>query len=229
MTAAAVASPVQTAGRRLGRPRGGEEPADQAGRDGGARPDHQGRGAAHRRLVPERRRWSGASAYPSCSRCWRSTTSTPTVQGLDTVPLEDQPPVNVVRYAFQSMVGAGTHHGRWSPCCSCSCAGASGGCRPARGSTAPWCSAARCRSSRCSPAGSPPRSAGNPGSCTASCAPRRRSPAPPASPSGYGVLAAVYLGLLIAVVLGRCVRLARTPLPSRPSDADAVYPLSRVE
>jgi len=31
-----------------------------------------------------------------------------TVQGLDAVPLEDQPPVNVVRFAFQTMVGIGT-------------------------------------------------------------------------------------------------------------------------
>jgi cytochrome d ubiquinol oxidase subunit I len=31
-----------------------------------------------------------------------------TVQGLDTVPEQDQPPVNVVRYAFQTMVGIGT-------------------------------------------------------------------------------------------------------------------------
>jgi cytochrome d ubiquinol oxidase subunit I len=31
-----------------------------------------------------------------------------TVQGLDTVPAADQPPVNVVRFAFQSMVGIGT-------------------------------------------------------------------------------------------------------------------------
>jgi cytochrome d ubiquinol oxidase subunit I len=30
------------------------------------------------------------------------------VQGLDAVPEDDQPPVNVVRYAFQSMVGIGT-------------------------------------------------------------------------------------------------------------------------
>ncbi|MEO3889479.1 cytochrome ubiquinol oxidase subunit I [Nonomuraea sp. B5E05] len=30
-----------------------------------------------------------------------------TVQGLNTVPVEDQPPVNVVRLAFQSMVGIG--------------------------------------------------------------------------------------------------------------------------
>jgi cytochrome d ubiquinol oxidase subunit I len=30
------------------------------------------------------------------------------VQGLDTVPLADQPPVNVVRFAFQTMVGIGT-------------------------------------------------------------------------------------------------------------------------
>jgi cytochrome d ubiquinol oxidase subunit I len=30
------------------------------------------------------------------------------VQGLDTVPVHDQPPVNVVRFAFQIMVGIGT-------------------------------------------------------------------------------------------------------------------------
>jgi cytochrome bd ubiquinol oxidase subunit I len=32
----------------------------------------------------------------------------PTVQGLDAVPPEDRPPVNVVRVAFQAMVGIGT-------------------------------------------------------------------------------------------------------------------------
>jgi cytochrome d ubiquinol oxidase subunit I len=31
-----------------------------------------------------------------------------TVKGLDTVPVADQPPVNVVRFAFQTMVGIGT-------------------------------------------------------------------------------------------------------------------------
>ncbi|MBO0850659.1 MAG: cytochrome ubiquinol oxidase subunit I, partial [Pseudonocardia sp.] len=31
-----------------------------------------------------------------------------TVAGLDSVPVTDQPPVNVVRFAFQSMVGIGT-------------------------------------------------------------------------------------------------------------------------
>jgi cytochrome d ubiquinol oxidase subunit I len=31
-----------------------------------------------------------------------------TIQGLDTVPESDRPPVNVVRYAFQTMVGIGT-------------------------------------------------------------------------------------------------------------------------
>jgi cytochrome bd ubiquinol oxidase subunit I len=31
-----------------------------------------------------------------------------TVQGLDTVPAQDRPPVNVVRFAFQTMVGIGT-------------------------------------------------------------------------------------------------------------------------
>ena len=31
-----------------------------------------------------------------------------TVAGLDTVPADDRPPVNVVRIAFQTMVGIGT-------------------------------------------------------------------------------------------------------------------------
>jgi cytochrome d ubiquinol oxidase subunit I len=31
-----------------------------------------------------------------------------TVQGLDTVPVSDQPPINLERYAFQTMVGVGT-------------------------------------------------------------------------------------------------------------------------
>ena len=31
-----------------------------------------------------------------------------TVEGLDTVPVEDRPPVNVVRLSFQTMVGIGT-------------------------------------------------------------------------------------------------------------------------
>jgi len=31
-----------------------------------------------------------------------------TVKGLDTVPVEDRPPVNVVRFSFQTMVGIGT-------------------------------------------------------------------------------------------------------------------------
>jgi cytochrome d ubiquinol oxidase subunit I len=31
-----------------------------------------------------------------------------TVEGLNTVPVQDQPPVNVVRFAFQTMVGIGT-------------------------------------------------------------------------------------------------------------------------
>jgi cytochrome d ubiquinol oxidase subunit I len=31
-----------------------------------------------------------------------------TIAGLDSVPVEDRPPVNVVRYAFQTMAGIGT-------------------------------------------------------------------------------------------------------------------------
>jgi cytochrome d ubiquinol oxidase subunit I len=31
-----------------------------------------------------------------------------TIQGLDTVPAADQPPINIIRFAFQTMVGVGT-------------------------------------------------------------------------------------------------------------------------
>jgi cytochrome d ubiquinol oxidase subunit I len=31
-----------------------------------------------------------------------------TVQGLNTVPVEDQPPINIIRFSFQTMVGIGT-------------------------------------------------------------------------------------------------------------------------
>ena len=53
-------------------------------------------------------RSSTGSGSPSCSRCSPSTTRTRRCKGLDTVPPDDRPPVNVVRFAFQTMVGIGT-------------------------------------------------------------------------------------------------------------------------
>jgi cytochrome d ubiquinol oxidase subunit I len=47
-------------------------------------------------------------------------------------------------------------------------------------------------------------------------------------PVGYGALAAVYLGLVIAVIW-ILLRLARSPMPPAPEETDALYPLSRTE
>ena len=54
-----------------------------------------------------------------------------TVQGLDAVPPDDRPPVNVVRFAFQTMVGIGTLLALLGVCSS-ACAGGDGGCRESR-------------------------------------------------------------------------------------------------
>ena len=52
------------------------------------------------------------------------------------VPPEDRPPVNIVRFAFQTMVGIGTGLALLGACLLRAPGGASGGCRARRGSTA---------------------------------------------------------------------------------------------
>ena len=52
-------------------------------------------------------RSSRASRSPSCCPCWPSTTPTRRSRG-STRCRRDRPPVNVVRFAFQTMVGIGT-------------------------------------------------------------------------------------------------------------------------
>ena len=94
--------------RRLERPRGRPLPADEAGR--ARRPGADDERA--RRCTCSAGTATGASSTGSrsrsCSRCSPSTSSNATVQGLDAVPARDRPPVNVVRFAFQTMVGIGT-------------------------------------------------------------------------------------------------------------------------
>jgi cytochrome bd ubiquinol oxidase subunit I len=150
-----------------------------------------------------------------------------TVQGLDTVPLEDQPPVNVVRYSFQSMVFAGTFLAlvavvflfyRWwkhrlpvTPwfyravvlCAPLSIVALLAGWITTEVGRQPWVVYGFMRTEQAVTGAS-------------------------GVPVGYGVLAAVYLGLVIAVgwIL---VRLARSPMPPTPEDTDALYPLSRTE
>ena len=69
-----------------------------------------GRAAPHRRLV---RRASASEvrygiAIPKLLSLLAFHDPNATVQGLDAVPPEDRPPVNVVRLAFSTMVGIGT-------------------------------------------------------------------------------------------------------------------------
>ena len=150
-----------------------------------------------------------------------------TVRGLDTVPVEDQPPVNVVRYAFQSMVGAGTVMAlvavlflyiRW---------------RRHRLPGSPWFYRLVVL---CAPLSVVALLAGwittevgrQPYVVYGFMRTEDAVTGASGIPVGYGVLAAVYLALVIAVgwVL---VRLARSPMPSPPEDTEALYPLSRAE
>jgi cytochrome d ubiquinol oxidase subunit I len=150
-----------------------------------------------------------------------------TVQGLDTVPLEDQPPVNVVRYSFQSMVFAGTFLAlvavvflflRWwlhrlpaSPwfyravvlCAPLSIVALLAGWITTEVGRQPWVVYGFMRTEQAVTGAS-------------------------GVPVGYGALAAVYLGLVIAVIW-ILLRLARSPMPPAPEETDALYPLSRTE
>ena len=96
-------------GRRLGRARGGEGAADEARRVRGAGGDGEGRVLPHRRLVL---RADNDIEYgipvPKMLSLLAFHDPNATVQGLDAVPVEDRPPVNVVRVAFFTMVGIGT-------------------------------------------------------------------------------------------------------------------------
>ena len=54
------------------------------------------------------------------------------MQGLDAVPVDDQPPVNVVRIAFQTMVGIGTLPRRPRAGLRLRACSAGGGCRESK-------------------------------------------------------------------------------------------------
>ncbi|MEV0716032.1 cytochrome ubiquinol oxidase subunit I [Asanoa sp. NPDC050611] len=151
-----------------------------------------------------------------------------TVQGLDTVPLEDQPPVNVVRYSFQSMVYAGSIMAlvavlflylRW---------------RKGRLPASPWFYRAVVL---CGPLSVIALLSGwittevgrQPWVVYGFMRTEEAVTGASGIPVGYGVLAAVYLGLVIAVVWV-LVRLARVPLAEPPEDdVDTVHPLTHAE
>ena len=114
-TALVVAAHVRGAGRagagarrRLGRARGWPRTSRSSSprsRDWARRPRAR-RSTSSAGTTTARS--STGSRSRGCCRCSRSTTRTRRVQGLDAVPPDDRPPVNVVRVAFQMMVGIGT-------------------------------------------------------------------------------------------------------------------------
>ena len=122
LTVAALAAPVQIlvgdwAGRDVART------SRQARRPRGARATTRGRAAARPRLVHRMARSSTASRSRSCSRFSRSTTERDRA-GARRGPPDDRPPVNVVRVAFQAMVGIGTMLALLGVVtCSCGCDG----------------------------------------------------------------------------------------------------------
>ncbi len=109
LTIAALAAPVQLLVGDWAAREVATHAADEARRARGAGADDEGRARAPARLVRrDTARSSSGSRSRSCCRCSPSTTRTRPSQGLDAVPPDDRPPVNVVRVAFQMMVGIGT-------------------------------------------------------------------------------------------------------------------------
>ncbi len=67
------------------------------------------------------------------------------VEGLDAVPPDQRPPVNVVRVSFQTMIGIGALLGLLAVVYLFVWIRRAGACPSRRGSTAPWCLPLRCR------------------------------------------------------------------------------------
>ena len=107
---ASLAAPVQViVGDWAGREVAVRQPVKLAAMEG--LQQTPGGGAVHVRRVLRRGPRRGAlraRRCRGCCRCWPSTTRNHEVIGLESVPVEDRPPVNIVRFAFQTMVGIGT-------------------------------------------------------------------------------------------------------------------------
>ena len=108
LTVAALAAPAQVlVGDWNGREVARTQPTKLAALEGLAE-TKRGAPDAPPRLVHRR---PGQVRHPhpaSCSRLLAFHDPNAHVQGLDAVPADDRPPVNVVRVAFQTMVGIGT-------------------------------------------------------------------------------------------------------------------------
>ena len=98
-------------GRRLGGARRGGRPSRSSWRRSrGSTRRPRGAPSTSSAGTPTVRSSTG-SRSPTCCRCWPSTAGTPRSPGCETVPPDQRPPVNVVRFAFQTMVGIGTAAG----------------------------------------------------------------------------------------------------------------------
>ena len=144
-TALVVDARVRLAGRagagdrgRLGGARGRRAPAGQARGDGGAAA-HDERRAVHARRVLRRVARRGALRHRDPEAAVAAGQPRPErarSPGLDSVPPADRPPVNIVRFAFQTMVGIGTGLALLGVVVHLAPGAASGGCRARRGSSA---------------------------------------------------------------------------------------------
>jgi cytochrome d ubiquinol oxidase subunit I len=107
LAAAALVSPVQIvvgdwAAREVGR----AQPVKLAAMEG---LEHTTRGAPEHLLgVFDRGRVRYGIEIPHLLSLLANHSWNGRIKGLDTVPLRDRPPVNIVRFAFQTMVGIGT-------------------------------------------------------------------------------------------------------------------------
>ena len=133
LTIAALASPVQVLVGDWAARDVATHAADQARRARGPRADDQGRARAPARLV-RRRTGQVRDRDPEAALAARlPRPRTRPSQGLDAVPADRRPPVNVVRIAFQTMVGIGTLLALLGVVAPRSCASGAGAC-PSR----PW-------------------------------------------------------------------------------------------
>ena len=95
---------------RLGGARGRRAPAGQARGDGRAAGDDRRRVRSRSAASMTRRaaRCGIGIEVPKLLSLLARHDPNARIEGLETVPAEDRPPVNIVRYAFQTMVGIGT-------------------------------------------------------------------------------------------------------------------------
>ena len=175
LTIALIATPIQLfVGDTAARAVADHQPAKFAGmeciQETGTAPDRVRRRHLHRATGSR-----GRSRSPASTPSWSASAPTPRSPGLDDIPADERPPANTLLHlSFDAMVGIGTALlalGVWLGWVWW---------RRRDIPRTPWflravaVSGARRRSWRSGAAGSSPRSAASPGSCRATCGPRKR-------------------------------------------------------